>query len=403
MQGETKTVRRTWWQKPSIHTEEDEQLHRNVSWLELFYDLVFVAVIAQLAHYLAGHMDWGGLAGYALLFVPVWWVWIASTYYNERFETYGLETRVFTFLQMLPVAALAVFAHDALSETGSQFALAYAAARIVQIFLWARAGYHVPETRPMTNRYAVFFSISVILFIISAFVSPPARYVLWILALTLDIAAPPLTLKYQRRLPRLSTSKLPERFGLLIILVLGETIIGTVNGMAGNHDLTWAVGFVAVLGMMLAFALWWVYFDFVARRPAKPSVWWSLLWGYGHLPLVMGLVAVGAGVLVLVSDLEATSEAKQAIALAMGVTLIMTGLLEITLRREPNEPTHPWISPLLKIIVGGIAISLMLVSDSLTVPVLLLVLLGLVVTQILYGVWVWFTQDIPVDDSMSQV
>ena len=135
MSEETQTVRRTLWQTPSIHTEGDQEIHRSVSWLELFYDLVFVAVIAQLGHHLAGHMTWGGVAGYALLFVPVWWVWIASTYYNERFETYGLETRIFTFLQMLPVAAMAVFAHGALGETGDQFALAYAAARIVQTAL----------------------------------------------------------------------------------------------------------------------------------------------------------------------------------------------------------------------------------------------------------------------------
>lgn len=401
MQGEIRTTRRTLWQTPSIHTEEDQQLHRKVSWLELFYDLVFVAVVAQLAHYLAGHMTWSGLAGYALLFVPVWWAWIASTYYNERFETYGMETRVFTFLQMLPVAAMAVFAHDALSTTGAQFALAYAAARVVHIFLWARAGYYVPEARPVTNRYAVAFSFSVLLFVLSAFVNPPFRYLLWLGGLTIDIVTPMLTLRFQRNLPRLSTSKLPERFGLLVILVLGETVIGTVNGMAGNHHLTWAVGFVGVLGMALAFTLWWVYFDFVARRPAKPSVWWTLFWGYGHLPLVMGLVAVGAGVLVLVSDLEATGEAKQLIAVAMGLTLATTGLLETTLRREADEPTHPWISPVMKIVVGAIAASLALFSDAFSVPGLLIVLLALVISQIAYGVWVWFTQDIPLDDSIE--
>ncbi len=153
--------------------------------------------------------------------------------------------------------------------------------------------------------------------------------------------------------------------------------------------------------MALAFALWWVYFDFVARRPAKPNVWWTLFWGYGHLPLVMGLVAVGAGMLVLVSDLHATTEAKQLIAIAMGVTLMTTGLLEITLRRDPHEPTHPWVSPLLKIVVGAIAASLALVSDAFSVPMLLVVLLGLVVTQIAYGLWVWYSQDIPVDDSIA--
>ena len=183
--------------------------------------------------------------------------------------------------------------------------------------------------------------------------------------------------------------------------MLGEIVIGTVNGLAGQHHLTVSIGLVAVIGMLLAFALWWIYFDFVARRAAKPSTWWSMLWAYGHLPLVMGLVSVGAAVLVLVGEFEDIDAAKQLLPLSIGLTLGMIGLLELTLRRSKYEPTHRLLSPLLKIIVGLIAASLVIWSSTMSIALLLLILLLLLLSQIGYGVFVWYSQDLPMDDSMK--
>ena len=86
----TKNGLNIWWQKPRLRTDEDEEKERRATWLELFYDLIYVAVIAQLSHKLAGDMSLKGVLGYMFLFVPVWLVWLSSTYYNERFEVYVL-------------------------------------------------------------------------------------------------------------------------------------------------------------------------------------------------------------------------------------------------------------------------------------------------------------------------
>src|SRR5690349_13150855 len=94
-----------WWQPPRLIFADDEE-ERRVSWLELFYDLVFVVVISQLSHYLAEHVSLAGALSFGLLFVPVWWVWIGGTIYNARFETPDISYRVATLAQMLPVAAM---------------------------------------------------------------------------------------------------------------------------------------------------------------------------------------------------------------------------------------------------------------------------------------------------------
>ena len=148
---------RRWWSKPALHPPEDTA--RRVTSLELFYDLVFVVVISRLAHHLGAHPDAGGLRDFALLFVPVWWVWVSGTYYNERFETYDLSFRAFVFLQMLAVAAMAATAEASTGRTAPGFALAYALARLVLTLLWWRAGRHNPQVRPVTNLYVAGFSV----------------------------------------------------------------------------------------------------------------------------------------------------------------------------------------------------------------------------------------------------
>src|SRR5687767_5595435 len=103
---------RTWWRRPELRDDQ----RRSVGWLELFFDLVFVVVVARLAHYLAGHLNPRAVLEFVIQFAGVFWIWNAFTFYTERFESPGLEDRFFTFLALLPVAGLAVFAEGGLVE-----------------------------------------------------------------------------------------------------------------------------------------------------------------------------------------------------------------------------------------------------------------------------------------------
>lgn len=387
-------AKRHWWAKPRLRTDEEEDRERRVGWLELFFDLVFVVVVAELSHSLAEHISIAEVIGFILLFIPVWWIWIGGTFYNERFETNDISNRVFVFLQMLPVAALAVFAHDALGETSTGFALAYAAGRIIIILLWLRGGWHDERFRPVSNRYAIGFGLSFLLFVGSIFTPPPVRFWLWGLGLLIDVVTPMTTLHIQARLPRFSTSRLPERLGLFVIIVLGETLVGVVRGVAEQHHLTVATGVTGGLGMAVGFGLWWVYFDFVARRQFKRGRWWPLIWTYLHLPLLMGIVAVGAGVSNVVASEETSlpDEVRWLIAGAVAVALIIIGLLELTLRRREDEPTHPRLSPLLKFAGGLLALSLGWLGVGFSSTLLLGLLLLPIFIQMVYGAYVWFQQ-----------
>lgn len=375
----------TLWHKPQLRGDGEEE--RKVSWLELFYDLVFVVVIARLAHHLAAHPDASGALEFAVLFIPVWWIWIGGTFYNERFETLDLSYRIFTFLQMLVVAGMAVFVEYGLTKTALGFTLSYVAARGLTTFMFWRAGLHNPVARPLTERYTLGFSASLVLWVISAFVPGPLGLALKVAGLALEMGVSLSARNIQSKLPRFSSSKLPERFGLFVIIVLGESIVGVVNGLADAEQLELNTFIRFALGLALSFGLWWVYFDFIGHRsPRRDTISASYAWSFLHLPLLMGLTAVGATLQHAVySDAELETGARWVLAGAFGLVYLCYSLLERTLQLTPEHPVRR---------VKGLREGTALLA--LLLPLLPLgmsgVLTGLVVLQgfnLLHAVQVW--------------
>lgn len=376
------------WQVPSLRTDEEEGRHRKVTWLELFFDLVFVVAVAQAAHLVALEPSWTGLGKFVAVFLPVFWTWNAATYYNERFETEGLETRLFAFLQMLVVAGLAINAHHAIGDTYAGFVLAYAAGRAVNVTLWIRAARHVPAFWPSALRFGLGGGSSIVLMTASLWLEGPARYILYAVALAADILAPLATIGHNRTLPSFSTSKLPERFGLFAIIVLGEAIVGTINGLSEVHHWTLTEAFAGVLGLGIGYSLWWIYFDFAARRVPRASTHAVFAWTYLHMALLMALTTAGASLLPVIRSLGVVAfEIRLLFAIAVGAAVIVVGLLEKVLERAPDEPTHTW-APWLLVAVG---LGVIAVGHAPVGPIGLMGLTqALLVIPAVYGLSVWF-------------
>ena len=385
-----------YWQIPQLHTEDEGQ-ERRVSWLELFHDLVYVVVIAEVTHYLSAHLTLSGVLGYILLFLALWWAWIGGTFYNERFETNDLSYRLFTFSQMIPVAAMAIFAHDALGNTSVQFGLSYALARLLVLFMWARAGYHEPRFRPISNRYLIGFTLSIALFVISAFVPIPLRFGLWFFGLLIDLATPVFTANQQGNLPRFSTSKLPERFGLFIMIVLGEAVVSVISGVAAQEQLTGLIGFDLVLGLATTFGLWWVYFDFIARRVPRAGFWWAFGWNYLHLPLALSIAALSAGVLNLLNEKREQIEVISygLVGWSLALALLAIAMIELTVSPGKREPADPRVSVPLKIAAALLALVITPFGRELGPTFFLASMLPLLLVQMIYGAYVWYTYGPP--------
>ncbi|MDZ8108295.1 MAG: low temperature requirement protein A [Nostoc sp. DedQUE12a] len=286
-------------QPPRLRIGEETEEERRATWLELFYDLVFVVAVAQLAHNLKEDISLSGLFGFVVLFIPVWWSWIGTTFYANRFDSDDVGHRLLIAIQMLTAAAMAVNIHHGLGESSPGFALSYALGRAVLVIEYVRAGIHIPSARPLTTRYAIGFAIAALLWLISAFIPIPWRFALWTLGIIIDFATPLTARKFQLGLlPH--ASHLPERFGLFTIIVLGEAIIAVVNGVSEQKWNTLTV-ISAVFGLIIAFSWWWVYFDNLGGKPIEIArthgkIGVVNLWLYTHLPLVIGIAAAGVGV-----------------------------------------------------------------------------------------------------------
>lgn len=386
----------TWWPRAELRRDEDFDLERKVSWLELFFDLVFVVVLARLAHDLAHHPDLDQVIDFVLSFAAVFWAWNAFTYYIERFESGGVEQRFFVFAAMATVAALAIWAEGGLGAHYTGFAWSYIAVRCVNMVQWIRAGVHVEVFRPVAARFVIGFAVTAVLLLLAMDLDGDQRRLVFAMAILIDIATPVFTLKQQAALPRLSTSKFPERFGLFTIIVLGESVVGAITAMSELND-SEALGgrqlLDGALGLLVGIGLWWIYFDFIARRPPKPVLSAALGWVYLHLVTLAAITATGAAISIAAADAnESLSvEARHLLSGSAAAALLGLAALELTLHRDGGEPTHPIVSPALK---AGVAAAILVLgtlrSGRSTTGLLAIIVAGLAVPAV-YGATVWYS------------
>ncbi len=311
---------------PQLRTKEVEG-HRTATWLELFYDLVFVVAVAILAARLLGDASWSGLTSYFGYFALLWWLWASHTYYADRYDTDDLVYRLLAAGQMVAVVVIAAALSPDEASSTRAFAFGYAASRILLLVMYWRAYKHVRETRELVRGYLIGFGLAAVVWTASALVPDSARVVLWAVALTIDLATPWVMRKEQARVP-LDVSHLPERFGLFTILVLGESISAVIMGL--GHS-AWAAlpTITAALGVGIATSLWWLYFDnargSVVRRDASVRrTWRPTVWIYTHLPLAAALAASG------VAMEKAVAEAGHG-AMPFGDRWLLVGALSMVL------------------------------------------------------------------------
>jgi len=312
----------------------DPHGERRVTWMELFFDLIFVAAVAQVGAPLAKDYSWGGLLRYGFLFVLIWWAWSGHTLYSTRFDHDDLVHRVLILIQCFIAAVMAANAKEALdSRSSAGFGAAYAGMRIILVMQYVRAR-RVPETRALTTRYVVGFGAAAAVWIASAFLDAPERYWVWAVALVIDFATPWLANKHSMRFPPDATH-FPERFGLFTIILLGEFVAAVMRGIESQEYWSFSAAATAFSSMAFAFVLRWWYFD-VAQSAAARHVRTRQqarlfqVWHYAHLPMFLGIGVAGIGfehLITLQSGEQLTG--KEVWILCSAVAVLMMALISI--------------------------------------------------------------------------
>ena len=278
----------------------DPSQSRRASWLELFFDLIFVAAVAQVGVPLGEDYTLHGLVRYGLMFLLIWWAWLGHSMYSTRFDADDVVQRLLTLLQIFAAAAMAANAKSAFdSRDSAGFAAAYAVLRVVLVVQYLRAR-RLTETRRLTTLFAVGFGAAAFLWAVAAIFPAPVRFWLWAAALLIDLGTPWLAVHHTHKYPP-DAEHLPERFGLFTIILLGESVASVMHGMESQDMWSPSAAISAFTGLSLAFGYWWWYFD-GARGAAKRHVTSNRktlmfqIWSYAHLPLYLCVAVVGVGV-----------------------------------------------------------------------------------------------------------
>ena len=377
--------KRWFWRPPRAHGQVIAD--RQVSVLELFYDLVYVAVIGQAAHHLATHVTVGGVAEFAVVFALIWIAWINGSLYLELHGREDGRTRSLVFVQMGILVLLAVFTAEAAAGGGWGFAVVYAIYQVVQTGLW----YSVwrqdrrddSEFLAQTGAYVAGMGVSAAVIGASALLAATPRLLVWAGLGVAWVVGIVLAARSARvGLGLTPTDSLVERFGLFTIIVLGEVILGVVDGLSGatRDAKTITTG---MLALWLGFGFWWIYFDLVGRRLPKANRVALATWVLSHLPITLAITAAGAGMVSLIGHAhDARTPAGTSWLLAGAVA---TGLVALVLTEQAlvdAERLSVVFHPLRLALLGG-AVAALLVGWLRPAPWLLALLL----VAILSAIW----------------
>ena len=272
---------------------------RSATWLELFFDLIFVINVAGLTHHLVAHPGLHALGQVAVLYVPLFLVWAGHTTYATRFDDGSNLQTILTLLLMFMLAGSAVFVQSGMDPHAPSFARVQAGARLVLVLLYLEALVRVPAARRFSGLLLAAFALSALAWGAHGLVPDTWRPWLYGAAAVLDLLVPLLAASRFGRWPA-HPSHLPERLGLFTIIVLGEAVLGIVVGAA--HLVGSAPARLTVtMSFALPVGIWWFYFRLLDRAELRPRVGVGQLLTYLHLPMTFAVMVMAAAVEVSLS------------------------------------------------------------------------------------------------------
>jgi low temperature requirement protein LtrA len=309
-----------------------------VSPLELFFDLIFVLALTQSTTLMYHNLSWEGLAQGILVLALLWWAWVGYAWLTSVLDPEDDAVRIAIFAAMAALLIVSLALPEAFDGLAVTFAVAYGAVRIGHIALFVLASRDDPALRHSVAGLGAGTAIGIALLIAGALAGGAVRGALWGLALLLDMAEP---FFFGSEGWRLVPAHFAERHGLIIIIALGESIVAI--GAGANLGLSAGIAAAAILGVALAAAMWWIYFDVVALVSARRLIRAASgrqqnelardAYSYLHFLMIAGIVLVALGLKTILGDVNGQLESAPAFALLGGVAIYLLGHVAFRFRQ----------------------------------------------------------------------
>ena len=306
--------------------------------LELFFDLVFVLAITQCTALMANDPSWTGILRGLLVLGLLWWCWVGYSWLTSVVDPEEGAVRIAMFAAMAAILVSALAVPHAFADSGLVFAISYGISRYAQIVLLYIAGRdNRALQRSVLSGLLGSTTISMALLVVGSQLDPGPEAVLWALALALDMAGP---FFFGVEGWVLVPGHFAERHGLIVLIAIGESIVSVGAGAHAHVDA--GVITAAVLGMAVAAAFWWMYFDVViivatrhlasAQRGREQNSMARASYSFLHLPMVAGIILVALGMKKTLADVDHDLSIQIATAMFGGAALYLLAHIAVRLR-----------------------------------------------------------------------
>jgi low temperature requirement protein LtrA len=344
--------------------------------LELFFDLVFVLALTQCTALMADQPTWEGLAKGLLVLGVMWWSWVGYAWLTSVVNPEEGAVRLVVFAAMAAFLVVALCVPGAFTDEALLFACAYAIVRFSQIALFVLASRDDPGLRHAVWGLLASTAVGVGLLVAASFADGALQGALWAVALTLDMGGP---LIIDPSGWRLEPGHFAERHGLIVIIALGESIVAI--GVGAEAGVTTGVVVAACIGIVIAAALWWLYFDVVAlvaeRRlsNAAPGRERNTIardsFSYLHLPMVAGIVLVALGLKKTLEHVEDPLKVVPAAALLGGAAIYLLAHVAFRWRNVHRFSRQRLIAAIVLVALLPVAVEISALAATAIVAVLL--------------------------------
>ena len=274
-----------------MHNTKYFDPHRHATWLELFFDLIFVVTIGDVTHILShaheGHLDPQQFWKFVLIFVPLWWIWASHTMYANRFDADDRKHRLATLVIMFLLIIISGLIDQRFVAGFPAIVVCYAGSKYVVAMMYFVSKRRHRESVELTTAVGWVILAGATISLASILFPAPQRYAVFYLGIAFDLVA--FIVFLARRLQQIPvhTEHLIERVGLLTIIMLGESVLSLSSGLA---NISWTAErmLTAATGFVMISSIWWVYFDsFHLLTRQKLTTGHSVL--YSHLFVFIGL------------------------------------------------------------------------------------------------------------------
>lgn len=341
-----------------IRGRDPHEHHRAATPLELLYDLVLVIAIAAAAsglhHAINENHPGEGLFIYLFFFWALWWPWLNFTWFASAYDNDDALYRVLVFVQMIGALMTAVGLKDYSGGTPNLLPLAgYVVMRVAMILLWLRAARGDPQRYGCAYRYAIGIALCQAVWVLVFYLVPSNFFMLASLPIVIaEMAVPAFA---ERRSPTpWHRHHIIERYGLLTIIVFGESLLSAANAISAiAKDYSWNIEFWSGLtaGFIILFAMWWIYFG-ERKHSVLDTLRGAFVWGYAHYFVFASAAATGAGIAVLFDQITHHNEISRTIANAAVAVPVAIYLLSVWFCHDRLSRGHDkWQLPLFAVLV----------------------------------------------------